>query len=68
MKEKLMQEFDIIKMCKSSLLLQNKKTGENVYIHRNAFNKLDMSVDYRVIKKEAVGYTAWIEVLCWEFI
>ena len=68
MKEKLMQEFDIIKMCKSSLLLQNKKTCEYVYIHRNAFNKLDMSVDYRVIKKEAMGYTAWIEVLCWESI
>lgn len=63
-----MQEFNIIRMCKSSLLLQNKKTGENVYIHCNAFNKLDMSVDYQIVKKEAMGYTAWIEVLCWESI
>lgn len=61
-------EFNIVKMCKSSLLLQNKKTGECVYIHRNCFNKLEMSVDYRVVKKEFMGNTAWLEVLCWESI
>lgn len=66
MKERFMQEFNIIKMCKSSLLLQNKKTGEHVYIHRSAFNKLDKSVDYRIVKRELVNNTAWLEVLCWE--
>lgn len=68
MKERFMQEFNIIKMCKSSLLLQNKKTGENVYIHRNVFNKLDASVDYRVVRHENLGYTSWVEILCWESI
>ena len=68
MKERFLQEFNIVKMCKSSLLLQNKKTGEHVYIHRNAFNKLDMSVDYRIVRPEFMGGTAWIEVLCWESI
>jgi hypothetical protein len=63
-----MQEFNIVRMCKSSLLLVSKKTGENVYIHRNAFNKLEMSVDYRIVRKEFMGYTNWIEVLCWESI
>ena len=63
-----MQEFDILRMCKSSLLLTSKKTGMLVYIHRNSFNKLDNAVDYRVVSRESMGYTNWIEVLCWESI
>lgn len=66
MKERFMQEFNILRMYKSSLLLENKKTGECVYIHRNAFNKLDKSVDYRIVKRELVNNTTWLEVLCWE--
>jgi hypothetical protein len=68
MKEKFMQEFDIVRMSKSSLLLQNKKTGEHVYIHRNAFNKLDIAVEYRIVQREFMGNTLWLEVLCWESI
>lgn len=68
MKERFLQEFNIVKMCKSSLLLEHKKTGERAYIHRNVFNKLDSAVEYRVVSREFMGYTNWIEVLCWESI
>lgn len=66
MKEKFMQEFNIVKMCRSSLLLEDKKTGRTVYIHRNAFNKLDKAVDYRIVERIFECTTEWVEVLCWE--
>lgn len=67
MKEKLLNEYEIISMAKSSLKLRHKEKGEMVYIHRNAFNNIDQASDYRVTERIVNGvYTLWIETLVWK--
>lgn len=66
MKEKLLSEYDIVSMAKSSLRLRHKEKGEMVYIHRNAFNNIDQASDYRVTERFVNGVcTLWIETLVW---
>lgn len=64
MKEKFLSEFSIVRMSKSSLVICDKN-GREAYIHRNAFNNLDVAKDYRVIERPEMGYQRWIEVLVW---
>lgn len=64
MKEKFLNEFTIVRMTKSSLVVRNKD-GHEFYIHRNAFNNLDTAQDYRAIKRAEMGGQWWIEVLVW---
>lgn len=67
MKQKFNSEYDIIRMTNASLVVRNKQTGEEVFIHRNAFNQLDIAKDYRVVDKQSPRgiNTRWIEVLIW---
>lgn len=68
MKKRFNDQFEILRMTNASLVLVDKKTGENVFIHRNAFNQLENSVDYRVVKKETPrgDINKWVEVLIWK--
>jgi hypothetical protein len=67
MKAKFLTEFELVKMSKNSIMVRNCKSGEIAYIHRNAFNSLDASVDYRMVWRPEMN-TNWIEVLVWRTI
>lgn len=64
MKEKFMQNYELIRMSKNSLVFRNKSTNEPVFIHRNVFNNLDTAVDYRQVTLEDKP-NIWIEILTW---
>lgn len=64
MKEKFMQNYELIRMSKNSLVFRNKSTNEPVFIHRNVFNNLYTAVDYRQVTLEDKP-NIWIEILTW---
>lgn len=67
MKQKFLNQFEIIRMTNKCLLVRDKKTLEEAFIHRNAFNALDKAVDYRTIFVDFdPGRQSWIEVLVWK--
>ena len=71
MKERFLAEYIIVNMNNKSLTVENKKTHQMCFIHRNAFNQLDKAEDYREVKRvfEKNGHemrTNWIEVLVWK--
>jgi hypothetical protein len=69
MKQRFLDQFNILAMTKSSLRLEEKRTGRIVYIHREAFNVLDNATDYRITQQHINGLTTdWIEVLVWRVI
>ena len=68
MKKRFNDQFEILRMTKASLVVADKKTGENAFIHRNAFNQLEVAVDFRVVTKESPRgeIHKWVEVLVWK--
>lgn len=71
MKERFLAEYIIVNMNNKSLTVENKKTHQMCFIHRNAFNQLDKAEDYREVERvfEKNGHemrTNWIEVLVWK--
>lgn len=67
MKQKFLDQFEIMRMTNKCLLVRDKKTFEESFIHRNVFNSLDKAVDYRTISLESdSGRQRWIEVLVWK--
>ena len=71
MKERFLVEYIIVNMNNKSLTVENKKTHQMCFIHRNAFNQLDKAEDYREVERvfEKNGHemrTNWIEVLVWK--
>lgn len=69
MKERFLKEFEILAMTKSSLRLEEKRTGRTVYIHRKAFNALSDATDYRITQQNINGLTTdWIEILIWKVL
>ena len=69
MKKRFFETFDIEAMLGHSLRLRDLKTGEIVFIHRNAFNALGDAADFRVVTREFSrrGETnKWVEVLVWK--
>ena len=70
--EKFNETYELYKMSKNSMIVNNRTTGEMVFIHRNAYNALlSGSVeDFRTVKR---FYTdgihrqeqTWVEVLTW---
>lgn len=71
MKERFLAEYVIVNMNNKSLTVENKKTHQMCFIHRNAFNQLDVAVDYREVERvfEKNGHEMrnnWIEVLVWK--
>ena len=71
MKEKFLSEYNIVNMNNKSLTVENKKTQQMCFIHRNAFNNIDNAIDYREIPKQTIKDVEkeliWIEVLIWKF-
>ena len=68
MKARFFENYEIITMCAKSLRLRNKRSGDVVMIHRNAFNKIvnGMVADYREREVEWNDhFDLWIEVLIW---
>lgn len=71
MKKRFFETYDIEAMSGRSLRLRDIKTGEIVYIHRNAFNSLNDAVDFRVVTREFARcgeYSKWVEVLVWKVL
>lgn len=69
MKQRFLEQFEIVRMTKSCLCVQDKKSGEIAYIHRHAFNSLDICVDFRIIQRDGNGKLSnWVEVLVWKCI
>jgi hypothetical protein len=71
MKAKFLAEYNIVNMNNRSLTVENKKTHQMCFIHRNAFNHLDNAEDYREITKLVTlnGFekeVVWIEILIWK--
>ena len=67
MKKQFLDQFEIIRMTNKCLLVRDKKTFEEAFIHRNAFNVLENAVDYRIISIDFDrGRQSWIEVLAWK--
>lgn len=67
MKKQFLDQFEIIRMTNKCLLVRDKKTFEEAFIHRNAFNALEKAVDYRIISVDFdPGRQSWIEVLVWK--
>lgn len=67
MKKQFLDQFEIIRMTNKCLLVRDKKTFEEAFIHRNAFNALEKAVDYRIISIDFDrGRQSWIEVLAWK--
>lgn len=71
MKEKFLSEYIIVNMNNKSLTVENRKTHKKCFIHRNAFNSLDVAVDFRELDKVFIvngneTESTWIEVLTWK--
>lgn len=67
MKEKLLKDFNIVKMNRNSLTLQDKSNGDMVLITRDLFNQLDKVEDIRITTVESdTGMSSkWIEGRYW---
>lgn len=58
-------KFTVKKMCKNSLMLENERTGEMVYISRRCFNTLmeNPELPTTIVEKELPGLRMkWIAV------
>lgn len=67
MKNKFLNEFNIVRMSQNSMVLESNNTGQRVYIMRNLFNKImtndNKIVDYTIV--EGDRGILWIELLSW---
>lgn len=67
MKQRFLDQFEIVRMTNKCLLVRDKKTFEEAFIHRNVFNSLDKATDYRIISLDSdLGRHGWIEALVWK--
>ena len=71
--KKFNEIYELSKMSKNSMILKNRKTGEMVFIHRNAYNALlaNNVEDFRTVKctfcTDGIHRQeqTWVEVLTW---
>lgn len=71
--KKFNEIYELYKMSKNSMILKNRKTGEMVFIHRNAYNALlnESAEDFRTTKRTFCTdgihrqEQTWVEVLTW---
>lgn len=49
MKTKILRDFNIVKMNKNSLTLQDKDNGDRVFITRDLFNNLENVEEIRIV-------------------
>jgi hypothetical protein len=64
MKTRILSDFNIVKMNKNSLTLQNKGNDEIVFITRDLFNNLANVEEIRIVDPLENG-TKWIEGKYW---
>lgn len=64
MKKDLLQDYNIVKMNKNSLTLEDKGGKEKVFITRDLFNNLDNVSEIRICDPLDNG-TKWIEGRYW---
>lgn len=64
MKEKLLKDFNIVRMNRGSLTLENKNTKEKVFITKSLFNNLD-NVEEISISDPFGDEPKWIEGRYW---
>lgn len=60
-----MEKYRIKKMLRNSLLLENKITGEEMFVHRNVFNALEKNPELPTfkVKREFQGTTSyWLAI------
>lgn len=67
MKAKILADFNIVKMNRNSLTLQDKSNGDMVLITRDLFNQLDKVEEIRITTVESdTGMSSkWIEGRYW---
>lgn len=71
--EKFNSNYETIRMSRNSMILCKRQTGEQVYIHRNAYNALlsGAAEDWREVTRNIIhngnNHQAlkWVEVLTW---
>ena len=64
MKNRILSDFNIAKMNKNSLTLEDKRTHEKVFITRDLFNNLDNVAEIR-ITDPLENETKWVEGRYW---
>lgn len=64
MKTRILNDFNIVKMNRNSLTLEDKGSKEKVYITRTLFNNLDNVKEIRICDPLDNG-TKWIEGCYW---
>ena len=64
MKAKILNDFNIVKMNKNSLTLEDKGNGDRVFITRGLFNNLENVEEIRIVDPLENG-TKWIEGKYW---
>ena len=71
--EKFNANYEIVRMSRNSMVLNNRRTGNMVFIHRKAYNALlnNQCEDFREIDRkfthDGLSYqtSKWVEVLTW---
>lgn len=67
MKAKILNDFNIVKMNRNSLTLEDKGNKEKVFITRDLFNHLDKVEEIRIttVESDSGMGTKWIEGRYW---
>lgn len=69
MRKRFFEEFDIVRMTRSSIVVRERRTGLDGFMHRNAFNELDHAEDFRFKERIIDGRSSWwVEILIWKAI
>lgn len=63
--------FEVIGMNNKSLTLEDRRSGERCFMHRNVFNKIMKSYDgfiYEIRMVDAPGYSSqkWVAIQTWQ--
>jgi hypothetical protein len=64
MKNRILSDFNIVKMNKNSLTLEDKGSHDKVFITRDLFNNLDSVEEIRITDPLENG-TKWVEGKYW---
>lgn len=63
--EKILKNYDIVKMNRNSLTLKDKTSEETVFITRTLFNNMENIEEIRIVERTEFGSSKWIEGRIW---
>lgn len=67
MKQRFLEQYEIFRTTRCSLILTNKQTNKKVFISHRSFNLLDKATDMREVEIETErGKFLWIEIAIWQ--